>query len=400
MADVNVLTNGSMGEAFSHYQGDDALSVPFGWAPWWAGPEGKNDAQSWEFQTPRYDPFDIDGDRVARLQTPFATHIGGLYQQVPAVKGEKYDFSVYGQAWSSESDDPVKVLNPADIELQVGIDPTGGTDGSSPLIIWSKPVHAVSRWRQIRFNFSAQNALITVFLRSSPKLPKKQQAVYWKDAVLSPAGRYKRSTNIVGPGDTHILLEPERPQPGSEASILVSSLFPIEAAELKLIGPKNKEMPFEKGDANQKDDRYFWRFLFTPTEEGLYDFRFNTDNGARILSQRLVRISRSVQIVPSGRPRLNYNRVYVLLPPTADETWFVAAAKGSFEGRFTVGFSADDAGGGEITDRKIIAVNPHHWPDTLTSAWYQQFYPGTQFIPVIANSPDDLEQWLRDWFYE
>ena len=90
-------------------------------------------------------------------------------------------------------------------------------------------------------------------------------------------------------------------------------------------------------------------------------------------------------------------RRYVLLPPTADEAWFVAAAKGGFNGRFTIGFSADDAGGTELPERHVIAVNPHHWPDVLTENWFQQHYPGVNFTAVVANKPADLEAWLRDW---
>jgi hypothetical protein len=45
----------------------------------------------------------------------------------------------------------------------------------------------------------------------------------------------------------------------------------------------------------------------------------------------------------------------------------------------------------------VIAVNPHHWPGVLTAAWFKQNYPGVTFIPLVANTPDDLEAWLKKW---
>jgi hypothetical protein len=149
--------------------------------------------------------------------------------------------------------------------------------------------------------------------------------------------------------------------------------------------------------SSQEDDRTLWRYTFTPDVEGLYDIRFVGDQGARLLAQRLVRASQQTQLVPSGEPRQNYRRVYVLLPPTASERWALAAMRGSYANRYTVGFSADDAGIGDLEDRLVLAVNPHHWPGILTASWFKQNYPGAHFLPLVANSPDDLESWLKNW---
>jgi hypothetical protein len=103
---------------------------------------------------------------------------------------------------------------------------------------------------------------------------------------------------------------------------------------------------------------------------------------------------------PSGRPRLPYRRVYILLPPTADAKWLAAAARGAFDGRYTIGFSADDAVIGDLYGRHVLAVNPHHWPETLTAAWFHRHYPGTRFTAVVANSAEELEAWLKNWTEE
>lgn len=402
MADVNILQNGSMDRGFRPFKADDNLVVPVSWAPWWLKRIESLDPE-WKNQIPTYKAAAQESSqsgRLCMLETPFGAHTAGLLQQVPVVTGEKYDFAVDGMAISSESDEAWAIQNPADVNLQIGIDPTGGTDGESPLIEWSKVNQPINRWQTLRMSAVAQAQIATVFVRSAPNLPKRQQQIYWKNAVLQPSGRYRRATNIVGPGDTYVQLEPDRPQPGTEVTALVSSLMPHDFSALRISTGENEIVASTLLERGQADDRYFWKFQFLPTQNGLYDIRFVADNGSRLLAQRLIRITREVQIVTSGKPRLDFTRTYVLLPPTANEDWAAAAAKGSFEGRYTLGFSADDAGLGEVSERIVIAVNPHHWPETLTGAWYQQHYPGTKFVPVVANSAADLESWLRDWLYE
>jgi hypothetical protein len=145
------------------------------------------------------------------------------------------------------------------------------------------------------------------------------------------------------------------------------------------------------------DDRYLWRYQFATDIDGLYDIRFVGDFGARLLALRLLQVARNVQLVPSDAARYNYRRVYVLLPPTASQKWVLAAAKGGYDGRFTIGYSADDAGIGNLENRHVLAVNPHHWPEVLTASWFQQHYPGVKFTAVVANQPEDLEDWLKNW---
>ncbi len=402
MADVNILQNGQLDRGFRPFRGNEGLVLPVSWAPWWLSRIEAIDPE-WKNEAPAYSPVmgkGLTSGRVCMLETPFAAHTAGLFQQVPAVSGEQYDLSASGMAISSESEDAGKIKNPADVNIQIGIDPTGGTDGESPVIQWGKVHNPVNRWQTMRLSVTAQANIITVFLRSAPSLPKRQQQVYWKDAVLLPHGRYRRSTNIVGPSDTHITIEPDQPEPNQEVTVRVSSQSPQDFTALRVLDSENEPITSPLIDKGQEDDRYYWNFQFASGEKGLHDIRFIADNGARLLAQRLVRITREVQIATSGEPRLDFTRTYVLLPPTADEDWAAAAGRGSFEGRFTVGFSADDAGVGDVSTRIVIAVNPHHWPDTLTGAWYQQHYPGTKFVPVVANTPADLESWLRDWIYE
>lgn len=105
-----------------------------------------------------------------------------------------------------------------------------------------------------------------------------------------------------------------------------------------------------------------------------------------------------VDDIPSqgrGQPRVQYERVYVLLPPDAGVAWTNAVVAGSWEGkRYTLGGSADDAGVGDLDVRKVIAVNPSKWPSDLR-AFYEQFYPGVEYEPLLATSPAELQRKLE-----
>jgi len=96
-----------------------------------------------------------------------------------------------------------------------------------------------------------------------------------------------------------------------------------------------------------------------------------------------------------GTPREQYQRTYVLLPPDADQTWALAVVDGSWDQhRYTIGGSADDAGIGDLDVRRVVAVNPGKWPSDLR-AFFEEHYPGVEYIPVEAETPADLAQKLR-----
>ncbi len=79
-----------------------------------------------------------------------------------------------------------------------------------------------------------------------------------------------------------------------------------------------------------------------------------------------------------GQPREQYARVYVLLPPTATPAMAQAAARRFFGPRNTLGYSADDAGIGDLDTRTIIAIDPEAWGGDLR-AWFTQHYPGVRY---------------------
>jgi hypothetical protein len=395
MAKARTLYNGSLGDPFGPYRGEKKLTVAGGWAPWWIS--ATEDDPDWKNRRPVFSKHTMDGRPVQQLSTPFGTHVAGLWQQVPTAPGNRYEYAVEGQAWSSEDTAPGSQLESSDVNLQIGVDPTGGLDADSPLVSWGDAIQPLSRWETLRLAAVAESSIMTLYLKSAPNLPKRLQSIFWRDARLRPIGRYKRSISIVGAGDTHILVEPEHPRPGESVTALVSSRRQREVVDLFVISPDHRRTAISLHSMEQDEDRFTWRYEFTPEVDGLYDVRFVEDGGARLLALRLLRVALDVQIVPTDSARLEYERIYVLLPPTANAQWLLAAARGSFDGRYTIGFSADDAGVGDLEHKHVLAVNPHHWPEVLTAAWFQLHYTGVRFTAVVANSPEDLEAWLRNW---
>jgi hypothetical protein len=99
-----------------------------------------------------------------------------------------------------------------------------------------------------------------------------------------------------------------------------------------------------------------------------------------------------------GKPRVQYERTYVLLPPDAGADWAQAVVEGSWDTmRFTVGGSADDAGIGDLDARRVIAVNPGNWPGPQTlEEFFAKYYPGAKYVAVTASTPDELAQKLQN----
>jgi len=101
---------------------------------------------------------------------------------------------------------------------------------------------------------------------------------------------------------------------------------------------------------------------------------------------------------PRGQPRVQYGRVYVLLPPQANSSWARAVIEGTWdEKRYTVGSSADDAGIGDLNARQVIAVNPREWPGPLSlEEFFKKYYPGATYTTITAVTPAELAEKLAD----
>ncbi|MCI0395554.1 MAG: hypothetical protein L0332_15540 [Chloroflexi bacterium] len=99
-----------------------------------------------------------------------------------------------------------------------------------------------------------------------------------------------------------------------------------------------------------------------------------------------------------GKPRIQYERLYVLLPPGANKEWARAVVESTWDDhRYTVGGSADDAGIGDLDSRIVLAVNPEQWggPDVLRG-FFAEHYPGVRYRTVKAATPAELAELLKN----
>lgn len=188
---VNLLANGGFEDGFTSQSGDQPRQVADGWTAWHVPPT--DEMPSFQNAAPKYQPVAPDSSRVRSGSDAqvyfsfFETHEGGVYQQVDDVTdGAEYRFSIYAHIWSSTFEDVDVSEDPGDVALRVGIDPTGGTDGTSDDIVWSTPAIFYDTYRQYAVIATAESDTITVFVESTIGSPVQNSYIYLDDAVLEP----------------------------------------------------------------------------------------------------------------------------------------------------------------------------------------------------------------------
>ncbi len=188
----NLLLNGDFEEGFAAWNGEPALQVAAGWTPFWVItgldiPENDRGARP-EFMasdSPK-SPFAraYTGQRAQLWHTKFSTAVAGVYQKVPVTPDSTLRLSAWTFAWSSEGNDPGRSQNGAWARQRIGIDPTGGTDPSSPNVAWSMPTQYLDSWGRISVETRAQSDHVTVFLSAYPNRHLPQNDVYFDQAEL------------------------------------------------------------------------------------------------------------------------------------------------------------------------------------------------------------------------
>lgn len=92
-----------------------------------------------------------------------------------------------------------------------------------------------------------------------------------------------------------------------------------------------------------------------------------------------------------GRPRVQYERTYVLMPPNADASLASIIVEETWDReRWTVGGSADDAGIGDLDVRRAIAIKPDQWSGDL-AAFFEEHYPGVVYWPLYYDNRYQLD---------
>ena len=165
-----------------HFDKSFPGGVPEGWVRF---DEVGNPAfdQSW-------DSFAPPSLRIWSDGVPFTS---GIYQQVPNVTPGVAYIADIGWAAAQSGPDKAKDL----IERMLGIDPLGGTDSTSPNVVWAGS-SSKSRAPDLRVSAVAQNTTITVFVRV--RVPQ----THGKDEVFLDAVGLRPDPNQPTPTDTPI----------------------------------------------------------------------------------------------------------------------------------------------------------------------------------------------------
>lgn len=92
-----------------------------------------------------------------------------------------------------------------------------------------------------------------------------------------------------------------------------------------------------------------------------------------------------------GEPREQYNRTYWLLPQNSTQEDLTEVAVLAYPSRGTVGFSADDAGIGDLQNKSvnIIHNNENDWDEPEIEDFFETYYPGTMIEHIYRydNNP-------------
>lgn len=192
-AQDNLLTNPGFEPPFTEIQGNPTREVANGWQPWHV--PASAGAPSFQNRQPEYAPTAPDEPRIRggidaqQVFSFFATHVGGVYQTVSGITpGTTLRFSVYAYVWSTTFEEPEISEEDGDVTVEVGIDPTGGTDGNSANIVWSEPVEQYDAYNEYSIEAQASGSSVTVFVRTSAGVPVKHNNIYLDDASLTVGG--------------------------------------------------------------------------------------------------------------------------------------------------------------------------------------------------------------------
>jgi hypothetical protein len=132
------------------------------------------------------------GSNAQQYFTTYGVHLAGLYQQFATSPGTTLTANATFMAWSCEGcggagpEDPnPPSLEPANMRVQICLDPTGGVDPLNPLLICSPVNNSLDTWTPLSVSAVAGASTATLFLRSHPDLPRANNDLYWDSVSVS-----------------------------------------------------------------------------------------------------------------------------------------------------------------------------------------------------------------------
>jgi hypothetical protein len=164
--------------------------------------------------------------------------IGGVYQQIPnVVPGIPYWANVVWLVYH-----PAGKLD-GTVGRRVGIDPTGGTDPTSPAVVWSPEIwHKFDSCpykicRELQVQAVAQNTTITLFIRIAATWKNRRDAFSFVPAQFfsEPESFWIDDVGLIPVGDTSLAMSTPPPEvpidtPSPDATMAPSSAVPAAEA--------------------------------------------------------------------------------------------------------------------------------------------------------------------------
>jgi LysM repeat protein len=196
-------------------EGSADLFVANSWVAWYVVPDGVtyptkcdgSDPNCKPYQVPVYRPSQPQNAKVPpraisgnsqQWGTSYAVYIAGVYQQVGNLTpGTQLRFSAYTQGFNCDDDRGCfgpsgqygYSYEPGNMQMRVGIDPTGGTNAFASTVVWSSFVNPLDAFVLQQVEAVAQSDKVTVFVWSSPTYPEKHTEVYVDSASLVALGQ-------------------------------------------------------------------------------------------------------------------------------------------------------------------------------------------------------------------
>lgn len=183
----NLLVNGELESPYYAQQGTPTRSVPNGWALW----VNRGEPASLPHSAA---PQSRDGSVTWLLGTADGTFMAAGYQRVEGVNaGDMLHLTAAGWLFTCDNPDTRCVVpgsgtprsTPTAVAaLQVGIDPSGGTNPLATTVRWSAPASPYDRWHTLSVTVTAESDAVTVFLYMTQSSPVAINNAYWDHVAL------------------------------------------------------------------------------------------------------------------------------------------------------------------------------------------------------------------------
>ncbi len=129
------------------------------------------------------DEYLHEGLNAVGWETTEYAHEAGIMQTFPTTVGDVVQVQAWAKAWSST--DYNSQVNPANMRMQIGLDPSAGRNPDAATVVWSSSHSPTTDWAEISVQMPATNSQMTLFLRSRPDAARARSTAYFDDIRIT-----------------------------------------------------------------------------------------------------------------------------------------------------------------------------------------------------------------------